>query len=47
MWFADMSLDVICKWRPGLHIYSEKMAERRRREAVENAGRKKAGSGGK
>jgi hypothetical protein len=26
MRFADMSLDVICKWRPSLHIYSEKMA---------------------
>jgi hypothetical protein len=26
MRFADMSLDVIFKWRPSLHIYSEKMA---------------------
>jgi hypothetical protein len=40
-----MSLYVICKWRPGLHIYSEKMAGRWRREAVEN--RQEAGSGGK
>jgi hypothetical protein len=27
MKFADMSLDVICKWRPSLHIYSEKWRE--------------------
>jgi hypothetical protein len=40
MRFADMSLDVICKWRPSLHIYSEKMAGRWRREKVESAGRK-------
>jgi hypothetical protein len=40
MRFTDMSLDVICKWRPSLHIYNEKIAGRRRREAVESAGRK-------
>ena len=36
MRFADMSLDVICKWRPSLHIYSEK-----------NGGMMEAGTGGK
>jgi hypothetical protein len=40
MRFADMSLHMICKWRPSLHIYSEKIVERRRQEAVESAGRK-------
>jgi hypothetical protein len=40
MRFADMSLDVICKWRPSLHTYSEKMAGRWRRDAVESVGRK-------
>jgi hypothetical protein len=44
MRFADMSLDVICKWRPSQHIYSEKMAGGRRREAVESAGRKIGGN---
>jgi hypothetical protein len=39
-----MSLDVICKWRPSQHIYSEKMAGGRRREAVESAGRKIGGN---
>ena len=24
-----MSLDVICKWRPSVHIYTEKMAGRK------------------
>jgi hypothetical protein len=52
MRFADMSLDVICKWRPSLHIYIVKKwqedgggkrwksREENRREAVESAGRK-------
>jgi hypothetical protein len=37
MRFADMSLDVICKWRPS--------AGRRRRE--DEGGKTEAGSGGK
>jgi hypothetical protein len=52
MRFADMSLDVICKWSPSLHIYIVKKwredgggkrwkaREENRREAVESAGRK-------
>jgi hypothetical protein len=48
MRFVDMSLDVICKWRPSLHIYSEKWREDgggKRWKAREENRRERSGAG--
>jgi hypothetical protein len=50
MRFADMSLDVICKWRPSLHIYIVKKWREdggRKRWKAREENRREAGRGGK